>query len=63
VWGGPWVDFAAMAVRRGIPVLELPINCSMFSEASGTLERPRSDALPRFLGRGVWGLINSVANG
>jgi hypothetical protein len=37
VWGGPWVDFAAMAVRRGIPALELPINCSGFSEASGTL--------------------------
>jgi hypothetical protein len=37
VWGGPWVDFAAMAVRRGIPELELPRNCSGFSEASGTL--------------------------
>jgi hypothetical protein len=24
MWGGPWVDFAAMAVRRGIPALELP---------------------------------------
>jgi hypothetical protein len=23
VWGGPWVDFAAMAVRRGVPALEL----------------------------------------
>jgi hypothetical protein len=23
VLGGPWVDFAAMAVRRGIPALEL----------------------------------------
>jgi hypothetical protein len=31
------VYFAAMAVRRGIPALELPINCSGFSEASGTL--------------------------
>jgi hypothetical protein len=31
------VDFAAMAVRRGIPALELPINYSGFSEASGTL--------------------------
>jgi hypothetical protein len=31
------VDFAAMEVRRGIPALELPINCSGFSEASGTL--------------------------
>jgi hypothetical protein len=31
------VDFAAMAVRRGTPALELPINCSGFSEASGTL--------------------------
>ena len=29
--------FAAMAVMRGIPALELPINCSGFSEASGTL--------------------------
>jgi hypothetical protein len=37
VWGGPWVNFAAMAVRRGVPVLELPRNCSGFSEASGTL--------------------------
>jgi hypothetical protein len=37
VLGGPWVDFAAMAVRRGIPALELPINCSGISEASGTL--------------------------
>jgi hypothetical protein len=35
--GGPWVDFATMAVRRGIPALELPINCSGFSEASETL--------------------------
>jgi hypothetical protein len=31
------VDFAAMAVRRGIPALELPRNCSEFSKASGTL--------------------------
>jgi hypothetical protein len=31
------VDFAAMAVSRGIPTLELPINCSWFSEANGTL--------------------------
>jgi hypothetical protein len=37
VYGGPSVDFAAIAVRRGIPALELPINCSGFSEASGTL--------------------------
>jgi hypothetical protein len=29
--------FAVMAIRRGIPALELPINCSGFSEASGTL--------------------------
>jgi hypothetical protein len=35
--GSPWVDFAAMAVRRGIPAPELPINCSGFFEASGTL--------------------------
>jgi hypothetical protein len=35
--GGPWVDFAAMAVRRGIPTLELPINYSVFSKAIGTL--------------------------
>jgi hypothetical protein len=34
VWGGPRVDFAAMAVRRGIPALELPRNYSGFSEAS-----------------------------
>jgi hypothetical protein len=37
VYGGPWVDFAAMAIWRGIPALELPINCSGFSKASGTL--------------------------
>jgi hypothetical protein len=37
MWGGPWVDFAVMAVRLGIPALELPIYCSEFSEASGTL--------------------------
>jgi hypothetical protein len=35
--GRSLVDFAAMAVRRGTPALELPINCSGFSEASGTL--------------------------
>jgi hypothetical protein len=35
--GGPWVNFVVMVVRRGIPALELPINCSGFSEASGTL--------------------------
>jgi hypothetical protein len=35
--GRSLVDFATMAVRRGIPALELPINCSGFSEASGTL--------------------------
>jgi hypothetical protein len=35
--GSSSIDFAAMAVRRGIPALELPINCSEFSEASGTL--------------------------
>jgi hypothetical protein len=35
--GSSSVDFAEMAVRRGIPALELPINCSGFSEASGTL--------------------------
>jgi hypothetical protein len=31
------VDFAAMAASRGTPALELSINCSEFSEASGTL--------------------------
>jgi hypothetical protein len=30
VWGGLWFDFAAMAVRRGVPALELPRNCSGF---------------------------------
>jgi hypothetical protein len=34
--GRSLVDFAAMVVRRGIPALELPINCSGFSKASGT---------------------------
>jgi hypothetical protein len=35
--GGSRVDFAAMAVSRGILARALPINCSGFSEASGTL--------------------------
>jgi hypothetical protein len=35
--GRSLVDFVAMAVKRGIPALELPRNCSGFSEASGTL--------------------------
>jgi hypothetical protein len=35
--GGSRVDFAAMAFRRGILASALPINCSGFSEASGTL--------------------------
>jgi hypothetical protein len=30
VWGGPWVDFAAMAIRQGVPALELPRNSSDF---------------------------------
>ena len=34
---GSRVDFAAMTVRRGILASALPINCSGFSEASGTL--------------------------
>jgi hypothetical protein len=35
--GGSRVNFAAMAVRRGILAIALPGNCSRFSEASGTL--------------------------
>jgi hypothetical protein len=35
--GRSLVDFAAMGVMQGIPALELPINCSGLSEASGTL--------------------------
>jgi hypothetical protein len=35
--GGSRVDFAAMAVRRGILPSALPINYSGFTEASGTL--------------------------
>jgi hypothetical protein len=35
--GRSLVDFAAMAASRGTPALEHPINCSGFSEASGTL--------------------------
>jgi hypothetical protein len=35
--GRSLVDFAAMSVSRGIPTLELAINYSGFSEASGTL--------------------------
>jgi hypothetical protein len=54
VYGGPWVDFDAMMVRRGIPALELPRNYSGFSEASGTLYRRRSVTLPCFVSRGVW---------
>jgi hypothetical protein len=41
----------------------LPRNCSGFSEASGTLLRPRSVTLPRFLGRGVWGPYNPMEDG
>jgi hypothetical protein len=51
---GSQVDFAAMAVRRGILASAFPINCSGFSEASGSLYRPCSVTLPRLLGRGVW---------
>jgi hypothetical protein len=35
--GGSWIDFATMVVKRGILASPLPINCSGFSEASGTL--------------------------
>jgi hypothetical protein len=35
--GGSRVDFAVMAVRRGILTSALPINCCGLSEASGTL--------------------------
>jgi hypothetical protein len=35
--GGSRVDFTAMVVRRGILASALPINCSRFSESSGTL--------------------------
>jgi hypothetical protein len=35
--GRSMIDFAAMAISRGTPALELPINCSGFSEASGIL--------------------------
>jgi hypothetical protein len=35
--GGSRVDFAGMALRRVIFASALPINCSGFSEASGTL--------------------------
>jgi hypothetical protein len=35
--GGSRVDFAAMAVKRGILAIALPRNYSGFSEASGTL--------------------------
>jgi hypothetical protein len=35
--GGSQVDFATMAVRRGILANALHINCSGFSEASETL--------------------------
>jgi hypothetical protein len=48
--GGSRVDFASMAVRQGIFANALPINCSGFSEASGTLQRPRSGSLAIHLG-------------
>jgi hypothetical protein len=48
--GGSRVDFAAMVVRQGILASALPINCSEFSEASGTLYRPRSGSLVIHLG-------------
>jgi hypothetical protein len=35
--GGSRVDFAAIAVKRGILASALPIKCSGFSETSGTL--------------------------
>jgi hypothetical protein len=35
--GGSRVDFAVMAVRRGILASAFSINCSGFSKASGTL--------------------------
>jgi hypothetical protein len=35
--GGSRVDFGATAIRQGILASALPINCSEFSEASGTL--------------------------
>jgi hypothetical protein len=37
--GGSQVDFAAMAVRRGILAIAIALsrNCSGFSETSGTL--------------------------
>jgi hypothetical protein len=40
-----------------------PSSCIRSGFSSGTLERPRSATLPRFLGRGVWGPYNPVANG
>jgi hypothetical protein len=52
-----------MAFQTGDSYAALPRNYSGFSEASGTLQRPRSGTLPRFLGRGVWGLMNYVENG
>jgi hypothetical protein len=52
-----------MAFQTGDSYAALPRNYSGFSEASETLQRPRSGTLPRFLGRGVWGLMNYVANG
>jgi hypothetical protein len=48
--GGSRFDFVTIAVRRGILASALPINCSGFLEASGTLERPRSASLAIHLG-------------
>jgi hypothetical protein len=54
---------AAMAFRTRDSYAFFFLNCSGFSQTSGTLERLRSATLPRFLGRGVWGPYNPVANG
>jgi hypothetical protein len=54
---------AAMAFQTRDFYTSFFLNRSGFSRTIGTLERPRSATLPRFLGRGVWGSYNPVENG
>jgi hypothetical protein len=52
-----------MAFQTGDSYIALLKNRSGFSEASETLQMPRSATLPRLLGRGVWDPYKAVADG
>jgi hypothetical protein len=54
---------ATMAFRMRESYASFFLKPYWVSRTSGTLERPRSATLPRFFGRGVWGLYNPMANG